>query len=108
MGAVDNGYAEDGGFAINGGKGWSDCVYDNHRIEIKDGVAIAMGNYYFTCATTGEKSKVEYTFGYKRCNDGKVRIFFHHACCQGQGVFPWCVKSQWQRNCPSPDSNSSA
>jgi len=77
--AVDNGYAEDGGFAINGGKGWSDCVYDNHQIEINDGVAMAMGNYYFTCATTGEKSKVEYTFGYKRCDDGKVRIFLHHS-----------------------------
>jgi len=77
--AVDNGYAEDGGFAINGGKGWSDCVYDNHQIELKNSVAIAMGNYYFTCATTGEKSKVEYTFGYKRCDDGKVRIFLHHS-----------------------------
>jgi hypothetical protein len=77
--AVDNGYAEDGGFAINGGKGWSDCVYDNHQIEVKDNVAIAMGNYYFTCATTGEKSKVEYTFGYQRCDDGKVRIFLHHS-----------------------------
>merc|ERR1711870_114188 len=76
---MGNGYAEDGGFAINGGKGWSDCVYDNHQIETKDGIAIAMGNYYFTCATTGEKSKVEYTFGYKRCNDGKVRIFLHHS-----------------------------
>jgi hypothetical protein len=77
--AVDNGYAEDGGFAINGGKGWSDCVYDNHQIELKGGVAIAMGNYYFTCATTREKSKVEYTFGYQRCDDGKVRIFLHHS-----------------------------
>merc|ERR1712187_728453 len=77
--AVDNGYAEDGGFAINGGKGWSDCVYDNHQIELKGNIAIAMGNYYFTCATTGEKSKVEYTFGYQRCDDGKVRIFLHHS-----------------------------
>jgi hypothetical protein len=77
--AVDNGYVEDGGFAINGGKGWSECVYDNHQIEIKGDVAIAMGNYYFTCATTGEKSKVEYTFGYERCHDGKVRIFLHHS-----------------------------
>merc|ERR1712187_836838 len=77
--AVDNGYAEDGGFAINGGKGWSDCVYDNHQIELKGDVAIAMGNYYFTCATTGEKSKVEYTFGYQRCDDGKVRFFLHHS-----------------------------
>merc|ERR1719463_831298 len=77
--AVDNGYAEDGGFAINGGKGWSDCVYDNHQIELKGDVAFAMGNYYFTCATTGEKSQVEYTFGYQRCDDGKVRIFLHHS-----------------------------
>jgi len=77
--AVENGYAEDGGFAINGGKGWSECVYDNHQIEIKSDVAIAMGNYCFTCATTGEKSKVEYTFGYQRCDDGKVRIFLHHS-----------------------------
>merc|ERR1712060_356295 len=76
---VNHGYAEDSGFAINGGKGWSDCVYDNHQIEIKDGVAIAMGNYYFTDASNGEKSKVEYTFGYTRCDDGKVRIFLHHS-----------------------------
>merc|ERR1711933_511031 len=77
--AVDNGYAEDGGFAINGGKGWSECVYDNHQIELKRDIALALGNYVFTCATTGEKSKVEYTFGYQRCDDGKVRIFLHHS-----------------------------
>merc|ERR1719183_1853675 len=76
---VDAGYQEDGGFAINGGKGWSEVVYDNHAVEIKNGVGIAMGNYYFTCATTGSKTKVEYTFGYKRCDDGKVRIFLHHS-----------------------------
>merc|ERR1712023_305978 len=76
---VGGGYEEDGGFAINGGKGWADCVYDNHQIELKGDVAVAMGNYYFTCATTGDKAKVEYTFGYKRCDDGKVRIFLHHS-----------------------------
>jgi len=72
-------YEEDGGFAINGGKGWSECVYDNHQIEVKGDVAIAMGNYTFTCATTGADAKVEYTFGYQRCADGKVRIFLHHS-----------------------------
>merc|ERR1719499_1842031 len=77
--AVDIGYAEDGGFAINGGKGWSDVVYQNHQIESKGDVAFAMGMYYFTCATTGETSNVEYTFGYQRCDDGKVRIFLHHS-----------------------------
>merc|ERR1719311_1383808 len=76
---VEGGYAEDGGFAINGGKGWESCVYDNHQIDLKDSMAIAMGNYYFTCATTGEVTKVEYTFGYTRCDDGKVRICLHHS-----------------------------
>jgi len=76
---VDNGYKEDGGFAINGGKGWKSCVYDNHKVELYGDLAIAMGNYYFTCATTGEESKVEYTFGYSRCDDGKVRICLHHS-----------------------------
>merc|ERR1711924_345518 len=76
---VKDGYKEDGGFAINGGKGWSDVVFDNHQIELLGNNAIAMGTYYFTCATTGDKTKVEYTFGYKRNTDGKLRIFLHHS-----------------------------
>merc|ERR1711920_1143999 len=72
-------YEEDGGFAINGGKGWSDCVYENHDIDLNGDVAMAMGNYFFTCATSGAKAKVEYTFGYKVCEDGKIRIFLHHS-----------------------------
>jgi len=76
---VEGGYKEDGGFAINGGKGWKDCVYDNHKIVADAPLAIAMGNYYFTCATTGDMAKVEYTFGYTRCEDGKVRICLHHS-----------------------------
>ena len=76
---VDGGYDEDGGFAINGGKGWATCVYDNHGIVLKNDVALAMGNYYFTCASSGEEAKVEYTFGYERCDDGVVRIFLHHS-----------------------------
>ena len=76
---VENGYDEDGGFAINGGKGWADCVYKNHQVELKGGIGIAMGTYDFTCATTGDVNTVEYTFGYGRCDDGKVRIFLHHS-----------------------------
>merc|ERR1712050_578245 len=77
--AVEDGYAEDAGFAINGGKGWSKVVFDNHQIDLNGNTAIAMGNYYFTCATTGSETKVEYTFGYKKNDDGKVRIFLHHS-----------------------------
>merc|ERR1719160_1546167 len=76
---VKGGYKEDGGFAINGGKGWSDVVFDNHQVELLGNTAIAMGTYYFTCATTGDKTKVEYTFGYKRNSEGKLRIFLHHS-----------------------------
>merc|ERR1712006_5881 len=64
---VDNGYDEDGGFAINGGKGWASCVYDNHQVSIKGSIGLAMGTYDFTCATTGDVSTVEYSFGYVRC-----------------------------------------
>jgi len=77
--AVEGGYEEDAGFAINGGKGWAEVVFENHQIERHGDVAVAMGNYHFTCATTGDKVKVEYTFGYKRCDDGKVRIVLHHS-----------------------------
>merc|ERR1719310_317961 len=76
---VDSGLDEDHGFAINGGKGWSNVVFDNHHTDYCGNVAISMGTYYFTCATTGEVSRVEYTFGYKRCLDGKPRIFVHHS-----------------------------
>ena len=48
-------------------------------IDCHSQVALAMGTYEFTCATTGEVSSVEYTFGYKRCPDGKVRICLHHS-----------------------------
>merc|ERR1719424_2630190 len=76
---VDNGYDEDAGFAINGGKGWKSVAFDNHQISLNGPTATAMGSYVFTCATTGDMTKVEYTFGYKRCEDGKVRIYLHHS-----------------------------
>lgn len=75
----EGGIKEDTGFAINGGKGWSDVTFNNHMINSEGSMAFAMGNYYFTCAKTGDTSKVEYTFGYKRCNDSKIRIFLHHS-----------------------------
>eukprot|EP00438_Fugacium_kawagutii_P016909 Skav236266 [mRNA] locus=scaffold2289:21206:46077:+ [translate_table: standard] len=79
-----DGIAEDGGFAINGGQGWPEVLgflasFENHQVELNGNVAIAMGNYYFTSAADGSKTKVEYTFGYKKTQDGKVRIFLHHS-----------------------------
>merc|ERR1711879_350740 len=51
--AVDGGYTEDAGFAINGGKGWADVRFENHQTKLTGDVALAMGNYYFTCASSG-------------------------------------------------------
>ena len=83
--AVDGGYDEDAGFAINGGKGWKEVVFTNHQIDLNGPIAIAMGQYVFTCATSGEDVTVEYTFGYKRNDDGKARIFLHHSSVPYQG-----------------------
>eukprot|EP00472_Partenskyella_glossopodia_P013859 CAMPEP_0197522912 /NCGR_PEP_ID=MMETSP1318-20131121/7956_1 /TAXON_ID=552666 /ORGANISM="Partenskyella glossopodia, Strain RCC365" /LENGTH=158 /DNA_ID=CAMNT_0043075439 /DNA_START=179 /DNA_END=655 /DNA_ORIENTATION=+ len=75
----DAGHAEDKGFAINGGRGWSEVEFNNHQIDLNGPVAIAMGSYTFTDATDGGKGDVFYTFGYKRCEDGQSRIFLHHS-----------------------------
>merc|ERR1711871_1353178 len=70
---------EDAGFAINGGRGWKDVTFRNHQVELNGPTAQAMGDYVFTDATSGDEVRVEYTFGYKRCDDGKVRIYLHHS-----------------------------
>ena len=77
--AVISGFKEDQGFAINAKKGFSKVIFKNHQIDCHNEVAHAMGTYEFTCATTGEVSEVEYTFGYKRNKDGNVRICLHHS-----------------------------
>ena len=41
--------------------------------------AQAMGDYVFTDATSGDEVRVEYTFGYTRNDDDKVRIYLHHS-----------------------------
>ena len=70
---------EDSGFAINSGRGWSKVVFKNHAIDKNGNTAIAMGLYYFTDTKDGRVTSAEYTLGYKRCTDGKPRIFVHHS-----------------------------
>merc|ERR1711907_10655 len=77
--AEGTGYkGEDKGFAINGGRGWSEVEFKNHNV-VEGAMAVAMGSYTFTDMTDNSKVVVEYTFGYKRCSDGKVRICLHHS-----------------------------
>lgn len=66
---------EDGGFAI---KPWTAVRWENEGTVTDGDSAMAMGNYYFT-DTDGNDTKVEYTFGYVRGDDGALKINLHHS-----------------------------
>ncbi|MEM6751576.1 MAG: hypothetical protein AAF630_01090 [Cyanobacteria bacterium P01_C01_bin.38] len=68
--------AEDTGFAL---RPWSKVRFENAGISVGCNDAVTMGNYYFTDANTGKETKVEYTFGYRQNNDGKLMIDLHHS-----------------------------
>jgi hypothetical protein len=70
-------FPEDKGFAI---KPWSKVRWKNSGIVNNScTMAVAMGNYWFTPAAGGPDTKVEYTFGYVRGPDDKLRIVVHHS-----------------------------
>ena len=66
---------EDKGFAI---QPWIKVRFENTGVVLSADTAIAMGNYYFT-DTSGAETKVEYSFGYVKDADGKLRINLHHS-----------------------------
>lgn len=41
--------------------------------------ATAMGNYYFTPVGSDDETKVEFTFGYMKDEDGQLLINVHHS-----------------------------
>ena len=70
-------YPEDKGFAI---KPWTKVRWKNDGIVNNScTMAVAMGNYWFTPADGGADTKVEYTFGYVRADQGDLRIVVHHS-----------------------------
>ena len=71
----NNSYTEDHGFAI---KPWTKVRFENSGILLQGHVALAMGNYFFT-DLTGAETKVEYSFGYIRGENGELRINLHHS-----------------------------
>ena len=73
--ADDSDYNEDGGFAINP---WTKVEFQNNSINIYNDIAIAMGNYFFT-DLNGGKTKVEYSFVYKKNDLGELKIILHHS-----------------------------
>lgn len=67
---------EDHGFAL---QPWTNVRFENAGIIIDTDSAVAMGNYFFTDAGTGEEAKVEFTFGYVRGENGDLLINVHHS-----------------------------
>jgi hypothetical protein len=68
-------FPEDKGFAI---KPWSKVRWQNTGIMNNVcHMAVAMGNYYFTPAAGGAETKVEYTIGYIRDEEGKLKMAVH-------------------------------
>jgi len=68
-------YPEDKGFAINP---WTAVRWQNAGITNNIcNMAVAMGNYYFTPASGGEETKVEYTIGYIRDAEGDLKMAVH-------------------------------
>jgi hypothetical protein len=74
VGGNDN-YNEDHGFAIHP---WTNVRFENTATYIHGDYAVAMGNYFFT-QVDGTEVKVEYTFGYIKGSDGKLKINLHHS-----------------------------
>lgn len=68
-------FSEDKGFAL---QPWTKVRFENCGIICHGETAIAMGNYFFT-DTSGNETKVEYSFGYIRDKENKLRIILHHS-----------------------------
>ena len=71
----DSDFSEDSGFALNP---WVNVDFENNSINIINNIAIAMGNYFFT-DNNGDKTKVEYSFVYKKNDRGDLKIILHHS-----------------------------
>ncbi len=68
-------YSEDKGFAL---QPWTNVRFENETIILEEHRALAMGNYFFT-DLNGDETKVEYTFGYIKDGEGKLKIDVHHS-----------------------------
>ncbi|MBT3385883.1 MAG: hypothetical protein HN778_06330 [Prolixibacteraceae bacterium] len=68
-------FSEDHGFAL---QPWTSVRFENAGFIFSKQFSVAMGNYFFTDAD-GNETKVEYTFGYYRAEDGTLKINLHHS-----------------------------
>lgn len=68
-------FPNDRGFALNP---WKSVRYENAGFILKEHSAVAMGNYFFVDYNDNE-TKVEFTFGFYRNEEGPLKINLHHS-----------------------------
>lgn len=68
-------YREDLGFALHP---WLHVRFENQQTYIHNDYAVSMGNYFFK-EKSGNEVKVEYTFGYIKDSNGRLKINLHHS-----------------------------
>lgn len=66
---------EDKGFAL---APYTQVRFENSAITYDCNTAVSMGNYYFT-DKDGKETKVDYTIGFVKYDDGKIKINVHHS-----------------------------
>lgn len=66
---------EDTGFAL---APYTNVRFENHAIIYDCNTAVSMGNYYFT-AKDGKVTKVDYTMGFVKTKDDKIKINIQHS-----------------------------
>lgn len=73
--AHDTNYPLDGGFAL---KGWRSCSWETNESFMKGEVAMWMG--WLACTdSNGDVTQVDKSFGYKKDEEGVLRIIQHHS-----------------------------
>lgn len=68
-------FPRDSGFAI---QPWINVRFENAGFFIMKQYAVTMGNYFFE-NLAGKESKVEYTLGFFRSENGNLKINLHHS-----------------------------
>lgn len=71
----DNNFSEDVGFAL---KNWKSVDFNNLAFLEKDQMSFAMGVYHFT-DKDGNVVQADYTFGFVRTSDKRIKIKIHHS-----------------------------
>ncbi|HHQ4456877.1 TPA: hypothetical protein ACSPZI_003262 [Aeromonas hydrophila] len=68
-------YPADTGFSL---KNWQSYNYDNAAVYINGDMALTMGKVHLT-DRDNKQTTVDKTWGFKKGDDGKVRIVLHHS-----------------------------